>query len=167
MTKIYDDLTVREAMQIRALGRQTFRVTFADLAGVAGVVAQLQGVAGRVIRVARVQFAKPSVAQAPLIFTKNSAAATGGTSTTPTPVPLDSENADVGGVVRLYTAAPTPGAVVGNVYDADHDTSDVLFETFGVEQNAQALVLRGVAECFTIVLQANATINGYIEWTEE
>ncbi len=167
MTKLYEDLTVREAAQIRVLGRSTYRVTFADLAGVIGVAVQIQGVAGKKVRVNRIHFSKPSVAQAPLIFTKNSAAATGGTATTPTPVPHDSGSASVGAVVKLFTVAPTPGAAVGNVYNADHGTSDVLFETFGVEQNTEPVVLKGVAECVTIVLQADAIINGYIEWTEE
>ncbi|KKL84655.1 hypothetical protein LCGC14_1962560 [marine sediment metagenome] len=147
--------------------RATYRTTFADLAGVIGVAVQIQGAANRVIRVSRVQFAKPSVAQAPLIFTKNSAAATGGTSTTPAKVPLDSADDAASAVVRLYTVAPTPGAAVGNIYDADHGTSDVLFETFGDVQNVREAVLRGAAECMTIVLQADAIINGYIEWTEE
>jgi len=148
-------------------GKVTYRVTFADLVAVVGVAVQIIGGANNIIRVTKVQFSKPSGAQAPLIFTKNSAAATGGTSTTPTPVPLDSADAVAEAVVRLYTALPTPGASVGNVYDADHATSDVLFETFGDEQNTQGLVLRGVAEALTIVLQADATINGYLEWTEE
>ena len=147
--------------------RATYRTTFADLAGVIGVAVQVQGAASRIIRVVRVQFAKPSVAQAPLIFTKNSAAATGGTSTTPAKVPFDSGDDGASAVVRLYTVAPTPGAAVGNVYDADHDTGDVLFETFGDVRNTRELVLRGAAECMTLVLQADAIINGYMEWTEE
>lgn len=167
MVQIYEDLTVREAAQLRALGRQSYRLTFAGLVAVAGVAVQIVGAAGRIVRVTRIQFSKPSVAQAPLIFTKNSAAATGGTSTTPTLVPLDSKNEPAEAVVRLYTAAPTPGAAVGNIYDADHSTSDVLFGTFSGEQHTQDTVLRGAAEALTIVLQAAATINGYIEWTEE
>lgn len=148
-------------------GKVTYRVTFADLAGVAGVALQIIGSATTIVRVTRIQFSKPSTAQAPLIFTKNSAAATGGTSTTPAIIPLDSADVAATAVIRLYTVAPTPGASVGNIYDADHGTSDVLYETFGDEQNTQSVVLRGVAEAATIVLQADATINGYIEFTEE
>lgn len=148
-------------------GKDTYRVVFAGLAAPLGVAVEIIGAAARTVRVVKIHFSEPSVAQNPLIFAKNSAAATGGTSTTPTPVPMDSNNGDVAAVIRLYTVAPTPGAAVGKVYEANHATAGVLFETFGETPNAQSVILRGMAEALTIVLMAAATINGYIEWTEE
>lgn len=150
-----------------AEGKITYRVVFAALVAAAGVAVELRGAPGTIVRVVKVHFALPSVVQNPLVLTKNSAAAVGGTSTTPQPVPLDSDDEDALAVVRLYTVAPAAGALVGNVYEADHAITAVLFETFGETPNAQGLVLRGVDEALTIVLSAGATIDGYIEWTEE
>ena len=55
----------------------------------------------------------------------------------------------------------------GSVFEDDVDTGDVVYEHFGDDQNAQAIVLRGIAETLEIDLSANTTLNGYIEWTEE
>lgn len=151
-------------------GIRTYRVVFADLAGPAGVAVVLPGSATRIIRVTKVQIAKPSVAQAPLRMRKTSTAHTGGTSTTPTPVPLDSGNPAASAVLRLYTVVPAGGgAVVGAVFDADIATTEIVLEEFGSlqSQDGQALVLRGVAEGLAIQLSAAATLNGYLEWTEE
>ena len=151
----------------QSVGKDTYRVIFADLVAVAGVAVQILGSATRIVRVTRIHFAQPSVAQNNLIIRKNSTAAGAATGSEPTPVPLDSVDVAAGAVVRLFTAAPAAGVVVGSLYEADHGTGDVIFETFGDEQNTQGVVLRGVAEAVTIVLSAGATINGYIEFTEE
>ena len=80
-------------------------------------------------------------------------------------------------VTGEYTVEPVydqgfigPAAVevgTGSVYEADHAVTDIIFETFGTEENTKAIVLRGIAETFEIDLSADATLNGYIEWTEE
>ena len=150
-------------------GKATYRIAFRGLAGVTGVAVRLAGNATTIVRVTKINFAKPSVAQAPLRLVKTSTAATGGTATTPTPIPLDSADAAAVSVVSLYTVAPTGGTEVGtgSVFEGDVGTGDVLFEVFGDEQNAQSLVLRGIAENLEIELSADATIDGYLEWTEE
>lgn len=48
-------------------------------------------------------------------FLKRSAADTGGSPTNPTAVPFDSNDAAAVGVPAIYTAAPTPGALVGTI----------------------------------------------------
>ncbi len=148
-------------------GKATYRISFNDLVVVAGVGVNILGHANAVVRVTRIQISKPSVAQAPCRFVKTSAAATGGTQTAPTPILLDSANEAAVAVVNLYTAAPTGGAEVGSVFEGDIGAADVVDETFGDEQNTQALVLRGAAQTLEIDLSAGATINGLLEWTEE
>lgn len=301
-------------------GKVTYRLAFKDLAGLTGLAVRLAGNASTVVRVTRVQIAKPSVDQAPLRVVKTNSAAHGGTFTSPTPIPLDSADAAAASALRLYTAIPANGDVAigqvwqvdasgapdfvdetadansatagdwaiyvagdeigdyvaigfseqfasvvfdnvssgvagiggvvvweywdgdswepltnvvdgttgftiaivdgqvltfdvpsdwaaqvlngsanlfyirarittvfstnpiydqgfigpgasevatGSVYESDIAAADVLFETFGDEQNTQALTLRGIAETLEIELSAGATLNGYIEWTEE
>lgn len=150
-------------------GKVTYRVAFKGLSGPTGVAVRLAGNASTTVRVTKVQIAKPSVAQAPLRMVKTSAAATGGSATTPTPIPLDANNAAASSVISLYTSAPTGGTEVGtgSIYESDIGTGDVLFETFGDEQNTQAVVLRGTAQNLEIDLSAAAAIDGYLEWTEE
>ncbi len=300
-------------------GKVTYRTAFKGLAGLQGLAVQLRGNAATVVRVTKVQIAKPSVAQVPLRVVKTNTAAHGGTFTSPIGIPFDSVDAAAASGLRLYTAIPangdvaighvwqvdddggpgfvdettdandvgdadwtiftaaedvadyvaigyseqfggvvfdntngtagTNGVVVweywdgdswevltnvtdgttgftagvsdgqtltfdiptdwaaqvingsaslfyirarittvftvdpvydqgfilpagaevgtGSVYESDIDTNDVLFETFGDEQNTQALVLRGIAETLEIELSADAALDGYIEWTEE
>ncbi|KKM14912.1 hypothetical protein LCGC14_1701340 [marine sediment metagenome] len=161
------DKTVREVLNENYVGKVTYRRAFADLAGVAGSVVTISGVTGVVVKVTAIQFAKPSVAQAPLRIVKYSTAISGGTSTEPTPVPLDSNDPAARATFSLYTAVPTDGTEVGALFDGDIATGDVVYETFGGEKNVQPVVLRGTAEYLAIELSANAVINGFVEWTEE
>lgn len=66
-----------------------------------------------------------------------------------------------------FIAAAAAEVGTGSVYESDIGVGDVLFETYGSEQNTQALTLRSPAETFEIRLSAAATLNGYIEYTEE
>lgn len=151
-------------------GKATYRVAFKGLvAAGAGVAVKLIGSASEIVRVTKVMIAKPSVAQAPLRIVKTSTAAGVAASTTPAGIPLDSADDAATAVVTLYTAVPAGGVEVGtgSIFEADLAITDVVYETFGDEQNSQAVVLRGVTETIEIDLSAGATIDGYIEWTEE
>ncbi len=66
-----------------------------------------------------------------------------------------------------FIAAAAAEVGTGSVYESDIATGDVLYETFGDEQNTQALTLRSPAETLEIRLSAGATLNGYLEFTEE
>lgn len=108
---------------------------------------------------------------------KRSSANTGGTSTTATDVPHDSNNAAATAVVRAYTVNPTVlgtqvgllrsnrvfisgGATTGSAEDEEH------FGDLG-----QAVVLRGAAEFLCLNLNSvtinTPTLNLWAEWTEE
>lgn len=147
--------------------KETYRVVFNGLTNPIGTAVAIIGAANRTIKVTQVQIVKPSVAQAPLRIRKYSTAITSGTFSTPTPVPLDSNNAAASGVVNLYTDVPTDGTLVGALFDADVGIGDIIYETFGEQQNAQPVALRGISEYLSVETAATGTFAGYVEWTEE
>ena len=113
--------------------------------------------------------------------TKHSTAATGGTSTTLTGVPVDSTSAAATATVKAYTAAPTAGTLVGTVASnrtlAQATTAaaagiprDFVFD-FGDMADTKGLVLRGTGQGVALVwgtAPATAvTLAVDIEWTEE
>lgn len=112
---------------------------------------------------------------------KLSTASTGGTSTTPAAVPLDSADAAATAVVRAYTVAPTKGSLVGTVASwralwqatvaAAAGVNDWFTFFFGDLPETRAVVLRGVAQelalTFPVVLASAGTLSVDIEWTEE
>lgn len=112
---------------------------------------------------------------------KLSTASTGGTSTTPPIVPLDSADAAGTAVVRAYTVAPTKGSIVGTIASwrslwqattaaAAGQTWDHIFN-FGDLPETRGVVLRGVAQelamTFPVVLASAGTLAVDIEFTEE
>lgn len=112
---------------------------------------------------------------------KLSTASTGGTSTTPAAVPLDSNNSVATAVVRAYTAAPTKGSLVGTVASwralwqattaAAAGVTDYFTFIFGEMRETKGVVLRGAAQelalTFPVVLASAGTLAIDIEWTEE
>lgn len=161
------DKTVREVLNDNYVGKATYRAVFAALVAPVGTAVIIEGAVGITVKVTAIQVAKPSAAQSPLRIVKHSAAATIGTRTTPAGIPFDSNDPDARAVFALYTVAPTDGAEVGAVFEGDVGIADIVYEAFSGEKNTQPLVLRGVAEYVAIDLSAAATLNGFIEWTEE
>ena len=111
---------------------------------------------------------------------KRSAANTGGTSTTITPVPLDSLFPAATAVFRRYTANPTAlGAAVGNLSienilspQINPGTSGTSYVPHTWDFTNNPLVLRGVSEGVAInfngaALPAGLSVNLIITWTEE
>lgn len=137
----------------------------------------LTGSATKTIRVTRIQIsATQTTATANnVVLLRRSTANTGGTSTTPNIVPLDSSNAAATGVVRAYTANPTLGTLVGNlrankVFISTTTTSpNTLDWKFG--EGCQPIYLRGTSEVLSVNLNgttlAGNSFNIFIEWTEE
>lgn len=112
---------------------------------------------------------------------KLSTASSGGTSTTPVTVSLDSTNAAATAVVRAYTAAPTKGVLVGIIASwralwqattpAAAGVTDYFTFNFGDMRETKGVILRGVAQeialTFPVVLASVGTLAIDIEWTEE
>jgi hypothetical protein len=138
------------------------------------------GSATKTVRITRVSFSCTTTAGSGIAMNlsliKRSTADTGGTSTTATLVPHDSTNAAATSVVRSYTANPTLGTSVGNVYTdrfqitAAGSISNKLDLAYGTRP-AQAMILRGASEqlCLNLggVTITNPVACFNIEWTEE
>ena len=153
------------AQELEGVFKKTYRRTF-DLAGVIGVAVDISGSPTRIVKIARVQIVRPSVAQAPLIMRLSQGTYSDGTLTTVLGVAHDLGAPPGTALVRLFTGAPTALTTVDDVFDADVGANDMIYEAFGDEQKTEPITLHGVKDHFNIVLQANSQINGYIEWTE-
>lgn len=113
-----------------------------------------------------------------LVLTKHSTADTGGTTgTAPTAVPLDSNDAAVTAAAAIYTANPTVGTLVGTAIDTVKlnlgaaGAAGCVSLDYGV-RNAQALVLRGVAQQVAVnlagaTMPAGISLDVRVELTEE
>ena len=167
--------SVREVLNRAFGGLPTYRATFADLVALSGIAVRIAGAANMVIRIKTIHVDVPAADQDPLIIRKYSTAPADGTSGAATRTPLDSANDAARATVLLYTAAPTEGTLVGevfedNIYTVDNDAyrGDRVHENFGKGDGCESLVLRSAAENVGILLEANSNpLNGYIEWTEE
>jgi hypothetical protein len=164
--------------------RQTF--TAAGVLAVpqtaAGDAVVICGSATKTVRIKRVELSgTDATAQSATVKAiVRSAANTGGTSTTATNVPRDSNNAAATAVVKAYTAIPTPGAAVGDVRDSILALPDgatllagaPLAWDFNPSNLTQEVVLRGVAQCFAVnfpnaLSTAGASLRWNIDWTEQ
>ena len=149
------------------------------LAALATDVFTITGSASKTIRVTQVRFSavQTTASQVGVVLLRRSTADTGGTSTAPTAVSYDTNNAAATATLAAYTANPTTGTLVGNLYGqrvfvpgaATASDAQGLSETFG-DFGQQPLVLRGVAQQLAINL-AGVTVTGgsaniTVEWTE-
>ena len=145
----------------------TYRLTFNGLAAPIGQFLELRNPAasGRVIRVTMQLLSKPTTTMRWSVA-KQSALSTGGTSSSPTICPMDSNNPTTVGVVKLYTVAPTAGALVANVWNIPSVTAgDTFVDQPGEAVNTQAIVLRA-GESVAWTSDVTATVGGDIEFTE-
>lgn len=121
--------------------------------------------ASTVVRILELYITKPSV-QITAVLRKQSAASTGGTSVAQTIVPADSGNAAGSGfaTVNAYTAVPTAGTLVGNIF------SDVMAPTdridFRPERNlGQPIVLRAAGESLALNVDGAVSLRGMLVFT--
>ena len=147
---------------------RVYRVAFSDLAALTGVAVEISGAANKKITIRHIQIAKPSAALEPLKIEKLSAASSGGTSSTPTKVPLATRFSAAAATVKLYTGAPTKGALIDQIQEIDIGTGEIVNEHFGGEdEGGRAVELEAAAESLVLVVATSVTLNGYIEWQEE
>jgi len=167
--------------------RSTYSVGVAGLVPVANAtdIFTITGSASKTIYVKKITVSgtQSTASHRNILLIKRSTANSGGTSTTPTIVGLDSNNPVQTAVVRAYTANPTLGTTVG--------TLRAQTGTFPVPQPANAqgavalnpviwdfnigdsqpVVLRGVAQVLSVNLNGVSFTGGslsiYIEWIEE
>lgn len=139
---------------------------------------EVYGSATKTIRVRRISYtANAASAQLnDVILIKRSTANTGGTSTSRTPVPHDSNSAAATATVKDYTANPTVGTAVGTIRAVrnmstaaaavDVDRLEWLFGELGDE----GIVLRGTGEGVCLNLNggtAPSAVDYHLEFTEE
>lgn len=114
---------------------------------------------------------------------KRSTANSSGTSVSATAIPLDSANAAATATVKHYTANPTTGSLVGQVFEATQlnaaagSGNSGMIEGmsrifFDADKFGQPIVLRGTAEGVVINLNGStignsATVSVTVVWREE
>lgn len=137
------------------------------------------GSATKTIRVVNIWLAMQSTAAAlqTIHFVKRSTADTGGTDGAPTAIAIDSANAAPTATLHSYTAAPTPGASVGDVRLQAASSANLtaapgsvgFFTPINVENvnpsttnlDQTGVTLRGTAECLYLNYAGAALTSGF------
>lgn len=148
----------------------------------------ITGSSSKTVRITRIEIGGTTTSATPaaldIVLLKRSTANTSGTSTAPTIVPHDINDAAATATVLAYTANPTTGTLVGNLrnqklmlmlatYTAtDFPMNDKLIWDFGNRAGERAIVLRGTGDVLAINLNAvtataTASLDIAIEFTEE
>lgn len=118
-----------------------------------------------------------------IVLLKRSTANTGGTSTTRTAVPYDSTNGAATAVVLAYTANPTLGTLIGEIYsatvslpaqspnNAQNNGSGVVPWSWSFSAIGQPITLRGNSQVLAVNLNgvtvAGGSLQYIVEWSEE
>ena len=139
----------------------TYTVDFGVVAGAAGYAAELIP-SGASLLVRSVWFSKPSAAITYRII-KASTPSTGGTSTDAVAVSVNgARNAKA--QTKIFTAVPTAGVAVGDVFEMAVGTGDSVDVTFG-DNGTEPLEVSG-NQALVINVSAAATIVGRIVFQE-
>ena len=157
-------LALVRAIERRLTPARTFVVDIGVVAGGAGYAAELLCNNGPTLRVNSVWFSKPS-AQVTLRLIVATAASTGGTLTNGLAVPMRGKRTlSTDNRVRLFTAAPTAGEAIGDVFEMVVGTADNIDIIFG-DVHTEALEISGT-QALGINVSAAATIVGRIMFQE-
>ena len=157
-------LAAVQAIERRLTPPRTLMVDIGVVAGGAGYAAELLCNRGPVLRVKSVWFSRPSV-QVTLRLIVAEAASTGGTLTNGIAVPMrGSRTLSTDNRVRLFTAAPTAGTAIGDIFEAVVPTDGNIEILFG-ENGEEPLELSG-SEALGINVSGAATIVGRITFQE-
>lgn len=158
-----------------------YRATVIQLATAASATdfLTITGAANKVITIQRIECSGiATTAGTPsVVLVKRSTANSGGTSTTPTVVKLDSSNPAASAVVRAYTVNPTTGTLVGNLGSTRlalplAATGAALQQLVYVNTlGSGPLRLKSASEVVALngngaTLAAGAALDCTIEWTE-
>jgi hypothetical protein len=162
---------------------QTYKACVLDLvtAALATDIFTISGSATKIIKLRDLQITglQSLASTVDILIVKRSTADSGGTSTTITGIPVNSNNAAATAVVKAYTANPTLGALVGNiiatkVFISDNSKSftapsDKSF--LDVNSLWQPIILNNNNETIAINLNGvtitGSSIDISIIWTEE
>jgi hypothetical protein len=139
-------------------------------------VVEIIGSASTTVEITRVTIGgvQTTAGQVLVNILRRSTAASAGTSTNAVLVPHQATDAAATAVIKIYTANPTPGTLVGNVRSRrlpiGQSTSLVTPTVFDFGENAKPIFLAGVAQTLCINLNG-ATVTGgsldiEVEFTE-
>ena len=152
-------------MEITASSKATYVAsgTVVPVTGATDLVTII-GSATKLVKLMRVIFSGTIVTAAingSVSLVKRSTADTAGTSTAPTIIPLDSNNAAATAVLAAYTANPTLGTTVGTIWQAKYlyqiaASGNPTVLTIDFSQLGQTGTLRGVAQQLALNLNAVA-----------
>ena len=134
----------------------TYR-TAINVTAVSGVAAEIRGSASTTVYITKIGVT--TSASATITVDKRSANSSGGTSTPLTVTPLDTNNAAGTATGVEYTAAPTPGALVGGIAAAIGTSASYSFE-------AQPITLNAAAQTVSISVDTGVDVAGFVEWYE-
>ena len=177
-------LTANGNKRVEIPDKSTYRVSLSAFSPIAGNTISLAGSATKTVRVTRVAFTLQSADNtfdSIEVQVLKLSAISGGTSSTLTPIPLDSLNPTVSASAKSYTVAPTVtslGAVssrriISLPSGSNSGVIDMEEFIYGNSiSGTSPVVLRGTAEAITINLStigggAGTTLSGSIEWIEE
>lgn len=164
-------------------GKVTYRASITALASAASCtdLLTITGSASKTIRITRLEVSgqQTTAAAAQVVVLKRSTANSAGTSTAPTAVPHDSNSPAASATIAAYTANPTTGTLVGNLYVGYVFLAATATATVGSDKlvldygnrPAQAIVLRGTTQVLAVNLNGVTVTGGAfdinLEWTEE
>lgn len=174
VTDLYGSLITKDQQK----QKRTYRAAFVVAPATAATdIFQLIGSASTTVEITKfiISGTQTTGGMADVYISKRSAANTGGTSSATTNVPMISTDASATAVGAIYTANPTPGAAVGDIYVATVPLSAITAVTNNIVEVkfgelGKPLILSGVAQAVAIRLNG-ATVTGgsikiVIEWTE-
>lgn len=161
---------------------QTYSAAIVNLAVAANPtdIFTITGSASKIIRIlyASVIATRTNSGNFELVALKRSTANSGGTSTSVTAVPHDSNFPAATATALAYTANPTLGTLVGNLScdkpfapSSTNNDGGELSEFIFAEQGGAQIVLRNTSQVFAINLNATSVAGGTfsitVRWTEE
>ena len=129
---------------------------------------QIYGSSTKTVKILRIEcrgITTTGYSNYPLFVLRRSTANSGGTSTTLTPRPLDTNSAAATCTAKNYTANPTTGSLVGTIVSTVANTADPTGTVvtnnvvFDADKYGQAIVLRGTSEGCVINLNGVSTPN--------
>jgi hypothetical protein len=161
----YDRVSLSRPFPTQEQPVATYITSFSSVAGGAGNCVEIIGSATKTVKVWEVFIEKPTVA-ATFTLRKQSSASTGGASANQTITPCEDLDGAATAVVKAFTAAPTAGTLVGNIWNtivATTDREDILFGG----GRTKPVTLRGTTQTLAINTTIAGTNNFTIVHTEE
>lgn len=160
----YDRASLSRPFPTQEVPLATYITSFSAVAAI-GTAVEVIGSATKTVKVWEIFVEKPSVA-ATFLVRKHSSASTGGSSTNQTIVPCEDLDAAATAVVKAFTAAPTAGTLLGNVWTTQMATTEREDILYGGGRT-KPITLRGTSQTLTVNTNVAGANTFTIVMTEE